>query len=508
MKKPADKKPAPRRAPQFWAPFNAMLREHMAKHDGLKPSLDALVEWYNENADLLWGDNKPKFSEARHHARSVRSAVELRDYFREYRSKIRGEDPASDSLIGEGRGSPSTTRAYTEPAPASGPVEAFGASSRASSSQDPFGSLPSGTSADGPNADCRILRRGSAPGFLQTPTANPRAKPAHQLGPVMMDLLSGINRLAAHPPSSAMQAHFSGPFAASRCMSLPLQQVTTGFSPSAARPSHSEDVAPRSLAAPLHVNPEALPLTLTEGASVIPMSMKPQTFESISGSSSGHLASASLLGGERGLPTPSQMQPEQHQHQMPSKPYRHASEDGRGRVTPLPPMHAYRRLPSFPAWGFFASIPENVTDSGAAAGATFANETETEPNSPNPTPRAQHGSRHYLPSLSSRDMTEHLPSVATASRQQPQPQPQPQLGPHGSELATAPSAPEAHLQGPLSSSQMDGWTMDWPDTAFDRLSDPREAAGLRGAGVGLAADEEAVLALLDSWDSQEDPIAF
>jgi hypothetical protein len=310
-------------------------------------------------------------------------------------------------------------------------------------------------------------------------------------------------------------------------MSLPLYQVTTGFYTATARPSHNEDV---SLAAPLDTAREALFPSLSANRA---SSLVPQFFESTScilpsslqllqpgqrhctgssssGSSSGRMASRTLLGG-KGRSTSPQMQVEQQQHhphnhrKLSKMNRRGASEDGRSGAATLPPLHAYRRLPSFPAWGFFASIPEVAMDSGTSAQAMST--SDTEPYLPTPTLDAPGPSRYLmdLPNTSTA-CEQHISDTCSGFAPSPlQHQHQHQHQP-GSHTFVRASAPEDRLLEPPSFFHMEEWAVDWRDKSFDRLSDPL-AAGL-GVPAGEGADEEAVLALIASWDSQEASVAI
>ncbi|KAG1664404.1 hypothetical protein FOA52_009726 [Chlamydomonas sp. UWO 241] len=92
-----------RRAAQFWAPLNAWLRNVLAS-TGKRPSSIEVAEWYNSSAENIWGSLSPTLHEACNHARSVRSAERLRQYFREYRSKQKDERQTTTRHSSEGGG--------------------------------------------------------------------------------------------------------------------------------------------------------------------------------------------------------------------------------------------------------------------------------------------------------------------------------------------------------------------------------------------------------------------
>jgi hypothetical protein len=46
--------------------------------NGRRPSAEVLASWFIANVDAMWGENKPTYSEAKSHARSVRPTKEVR----------------------------------------------------------------------------------------------------------------------------------------------------------------------------------------------------------------------------------------------------------------------------------------------------------------------------------------------------------------------------------------------------------------------------------------------
>lgn len=55
--------------------------------------------WYDNHADETWGNEKPTVQETRVHAKCLRSVESVRDYFRDYRAKKKGDKHVRERLL-------------------------------------------------------------------------------------------------------------------------------------------------------------------------------------------------------------------------------------------------------------------------------------------------------------------------------------------------------------------------------------------------------------------------
>ncbi|KAG2454316.1 hypothetical protein HYH02_001344 [Chlamydomonas schloesseri] len=82
--------PKARRELNWWHSFNSWWRDEYDKL-GRRPRMQEVDEWYHENAERIWGAEKPSLEATRDHAKCLRSKKELREYFQRYNAKKFGK---------------------------------------------------------------------------------------------------------------------------------------------------------------------------------------------------------------------------------------------------------------------------------------------------------------------------------------------------------------------------------------------------------------------------------
>ncbi|GFR45368.1 hypothetical protein Agub_g6743, partial [Astrephomene gubernaculifera] len=91
------RKAARRRPTNFWVEFNNWAR-NVKDTEGGKPRVQAIWDWYTENANTVWPDprTRPTFEQAKRHAKGIRAKSAIRDYFRDYRRRKGEEEGAQE----------------------------------------------------------------------------------------------------------------------------------------------------------------------------------------------------------------------------------------------------------------------------------------------------------------------------------------------------------------------------------------------------------------------------
>ncbi|GFR46586.1 hypothetical protein Agub_g8191 [Astrephomene gubernaculifera] len=76
----------PRKELNWWHSFNSWWRDEYDRL-GRRPRMQEVDDWYRENAERIWGAEKPSLEATRDHAKCLRSKKELREYFQRYNAR-------------------------------------------------------------------------------------------------------------------------------------------------------------------------------------------------------------------------------------------------------------------------------------------------------------------------------------------------------------------------------------------------------------------------------------